>query len=269
MDSTLTLRKSDYEQKLGVFFGWGRGAAGGEKAWSDRQAAKIRDCVESGLRRFYVPTVQGGQSYNWSFLRPVRVITLRSGQSSVELPEDCGGVEGHITVSSEAAGNYCRIEFYNPGRIDEMYAMTPDSAGRPLCASTRSKKMQSGSGSQRQEVYVFPRADADYFLKFEYYIMPNYLDGSADQAYGGPEHVETILTSCLAVAEERYDNVPNGPQSQAFARQLQASIAIDRRKKPQVLGINSDHSDDGFMGRSTRYYDRAPGVLINGVDTST
>lgn len=256
MDVTLTLRKADYEQKLGVFFGWGRGEAGNEKTWSERQAAKIKDCVESGLRRVY------HCSYNWSFLKPTRTLTLRSGARTVEMPSDCGGVEGDIKVTDGAGGIYNCLDFWNPGRIEDMYAQNPESTGRPLCGAFRSLKHGDATRAQRQEIFVFPEADQDYLFRFEYYILPNFLDGSADQAYGGPEHVETFLMSCIAVAEERYDNVSDGPNARAFARLLKSSMDMDRRKKPQTLGINSDTSDDV---RHWRRLDLSPGVTINGI----
>lgn len=257
MDTDLTLRKVDYEMKLGVFFGWGRGVAGGEKPWSDRQAAKIKDCAESGLRRVY------HCGYNWSFLHPQRTLTLRSGERSLHLPSDCGGVEGDIKVTSAGGGVYDVIEFVNIGLIEDMYARDIERTGRPICAAYRSLKHSDQSRSQRQEVFFYPQADDEYLIRFEYYILPFFLNGEADQAYGGAEHVEMILASCLTIAEERYDNVSDGPQSRAFARLIKQSQDMDRRKKPQTLGTNSDNSDEV---RHWRRADGAPSVTINGVD---
>jgi len=54
--------------------------------------------------------------------------------------------------------------------------------------------------------------------------------------------VETILASCLAVAEQRHDDM-KGPMWQSFVERLTASVAYDARMKPERLGYNADRSD--------------------------
>ena len=54
--------------------------------------------------------------------------------------------------------------------------------------------------------------------------MPDYLSTPFPYAYGGAEHAETILESCLAVAELRLDDMA-GPHNQQFMARLAASIS--------------------------------------------
>lgn len=258
-DSTLSLAKADYEVEVADFMGWGRDSAD----WSADDAARIRRDVGSGLRRFYYCT----PPHDWTFLRPFKELTLASGDSTILLPEDCGGVEGKVYIVS-TSGSYRPLQIQDPGVVQGMYAASPSQTGQPAVVSLRPVRVMPADRNQQFEMYVFPAADAAYTLAVQYYITPGYLlDPGMPYAYGGPEHSETILLSCLAVAEERRDNIPmgQGPNSIAFRSQLMASIAIDRRKRPQKMVMNNDHSDSletVLWGRSLNY----PAVTYNGVE---
>jgi hypothetical protein len=90
---------------------------------------------------------------------------------------------------------------------------------------------------------VWPFADEDYTVEFTYYLIPDALSGAAPYAYGGAAHAETILASCKAAAERDLDDITDGPQMRNFRERLAASVAHDRRFKPQHLGYNADRSD--------------------------
>tara|TARA_Y100001973_G_scaffold103647_1_gene171384 strand:+ start:4106 stop:5329 length:1224 start_codon:yes stop_codon:yes gene_type:complete len=61
---------------------------------------------------------------------------------------------------------------------------------------------------------------------------------------GGTQHSETILASCLAVAEE-YGETPVSQYKELFAQRLAASIALDGQSVTSGnLGQNLDHSDN-------------------------
>lgn len=260
-ESTLSLSKVDYEVKVSRIAGYPIGIAnGGDKDPTAKQSSIIKDCVESGLRRFY------HCGYKWSFLRPFVTIALADGERTVRLPDDYAGVEGRITISDGSSSLFEEIEFINPAKVDAMYSAYPDSTGRPQYASQRALKGTSKTKGQPNEVFVFPEADSDYWLRFQTYILPNCLDGTYPYAYGGAEHVETILESCMAILEERYDNIPAGygPHGIAYEKLLKESMALDRRKKPQSIGRNTDTSDDNVC-----WFDSRSAVTYNGVDYST
>lgn len=264
MESTLTLRRSEIENKVGIFLGWGAGEDFGDRAWTTRQAREIKDCVESGLRRFYYPSpaLTKGESIVWSFLHPSVDLTLLSGARSIALPGNFGGVDhGEIQVTNTSNQLFMGIRIEGVGKIDNLFAMNPETTGRPQVAAIVPLKGISHERGQQFQLNVYPEADAEYTLRLQYYFLPNYPDGTEAFAWGGAEHVETILESCLAVAEERRDNQP-GVHLAAFQRQILASIQMDRKKKPQIIGLNGDRSDD------VAYYDRrdlARAVTINSV----
>lgn len=265
MESTLTLTRSAIEGKVGLYLGWGAGADSGDRTWTDRQAREIKDCVESGLRRFYYPSpaYTGGMSIVWGFLHPFATMQLVQGQRTILLPGNFGGVdESQIFVTDNSARLFMPIRIEGPGVLENLYAMNPAYSGRPqVCAIEPLKGITHDRGQQFQ-LRVFPEPDTGYTLRFQYYFLPNYPDGTEAFAYGGAEHVETILESCLAVAEERRDDRP-GVHLEAFKRQLLASMAMDRKKKPQRIGQNLDHSDDYQYGYNR--YDYARTVTINGI----
>lgn len=258
MESTLNLKKGELESKLGFQFGFGVGSAAGGAAWNAKQSFQITDCLESGLRRVY------HCGYNWSWLKPFKDLTLTSGNTTLELPEDFGGIEGDIALADSASDPFKPVKLTNAGTVQQLYASAPTSTGRPQFMSLRQVTRPDNYKSNRQELYIFPESDATYTVRIQYYLLPNMLDGTHQFAYGGSSLTETILESCHAVKEERYDNVVNGPHAQAFARLLSQSIRMDARNKAQWYGETADRSDDVFRGRS---FELGP-FLINGVDES-
>lgn len=265
MESTLSLRKSDLEAEIGHFLGYGRGADNGGTTWDSYQSGDIDSCLKSGLRSFYFPPVAEGRgdAYDWSFLRPTRTLTLVSGDSTLNLPDDFGGIEGDITMTSTASSAYYPIPVVGEGTVRGRYAsLSSTETGRPELAAVQPIKGTGAAHGQRFQLYVWPIADADYSLSFTYYIHPDALTGNSPYAYGGMAHAETILESCLAIAEQRLDDA-SAIHSAKFQERLAASIAVDRRLKPQLLGYNGDGSDDYgcWRQRGTLYNDL---VTFNG-----
>ncbi len=93
--------------------------------------------------------------------------------------------------------------------------------------------------SQRYRLEVWPEADADYTLSVPMAVLLDALSGSRPYAYGGQPHSETILESCLSIAEQR-GNDQMGVHTQKYQERLAASIAYDQRLKPSDLGYNGD-----------------------------
>ncbi len=260
-ESTLSLKKSDFESKVGFDFGWGFGDTSLGVYTDSQKQAVITDCVESGLRQFYTPPPIGGVPYDWSFLKPTATLYLASGASTIQLPDDFGGFEGRITITTTSSTFWFPVTIVNEGIVREQFAVNPDAVGSPKWASERWLKGTSTTGSQRAELYIFPVADQAYTLQVPYYILGDYLTGTRPYALGGAAHAETILESCLAIAEQRYRNGA-GIHSAKFMERLAASIAQDRRLKPQSGGRNTDTSDcmDNYYNR-----DRDVVVTVNGV----
>jgi hypothetical protein len=259
-ESTLSLKLVDIQAKLGTFAGWGTDPTG----WDSRMQAIIDDSTQSGLRRFYYPAPLEGEAltYDWSFLRPLATLALAKGAQSIPLPDDYGGWDGTISVkTASTVSQPWRVEWSNAPRIRDMYSVTPLMNGPPMYVAVESLKGTTLNAGQRSQLIVFPQADQAYTLQGTYFVNPDYLTGAFPYALGGPEHIETILESCLAVMEERLDDM-SGAHAAAFNRRLAASIGMDRKKKPIKYGENRDRSDGQDWDRGDVHY-YAPAATYN------
>lgn len=241
MEPTLSAQWNDLQGDIGFFLGYGRGLAFGESAWSTQQQSSIDRCVKGGMRKFYYC------GYDWSFLKPVANLSLAAGSVIVPLPDDFGGFDGQITIASPTGQTWIVLDITGIGEIYTRQGQYPTMTGRPQIACQEPVKGTTATQSNRSQLHVFPIADQAYTLRAQYYINPDYLSGAFPYAYGGPEHAETLLEGCLAVAEKLLDDT-SGVHDAEFDKLLEVSTDIDRRKKPQTLGYNRDNSD--YMDRT-------------------
>jgi hypothetical protein len=263
-ESTLAIVWQEHQARVGKFLGYGAGPNYGDPPWSATQQFDIDGDVASGLRQFYWPTLAMGDSgvYLWSFLKPTARLGVTAGQNTMPLPDDFGGVEGEVTVSSTVGIQWFPLKFDNEGLVYEQYAQFPTTTGRPQKVAQQHLKGTGPTQGQRSQLLIWPMPDQAYVLQFEYFILPNYLSVPFPYAYGGAEHAETILESCLAIAELRQDDAA-GVHGQQFAQRLLASIGQDRKKKPQSFGINLDRSD--YRQQYDRWRSLTNPVTFNGV----
>jgi hypothetical protein len=264
VEPTLALQKKDYEAEVGDFLGYGRGELFGDTAWTSEQAATCERLGKSGLRQFYKPPIVPGEStaYAWSFLQQVTTVTTTADSPYLDMPADFGHPVGElfvvdsdrITVPVKFAG----------GLVRRLLADFPDRTGPPEVAELLGGRQTTAERGQRWQVRLYPTPDAAYTLQVRYTLSPAALSGETPYAYGGPDHAETILASCVAAAEVWKDN-QKGPMWDHFLTLLAASVSRDRELKPQLFGYNGDASDcdwlDGYRGR----WRTENGVTVNGV----
>lgn len=249
-ESTLVLGYNDYIWRVGDFLGWGRGVLNGDVAYSTAEQARLDDCVASGIRQFYFPPPlqPGGSPYDWSFLHPVHTDTLATGASFISLPDDFGGFEGFLTCSPGVSTTVpWKVRLYNEANIREAFAKCPQASGPPTMCALNVLKGTTSVAGQRTQLLFYPLSDQTYQVQFQYYLLPDYLSGSNPYVYGGASHVETVLESCLSIAEQRLDNQP-GVHTAKFMERLAASIGQDRKNKAEVFGYNGDRSDNHRRG---------------------
>ncbi len=264
MESTLSLGYADLLGEVGLFLGYGRGTVFGDPAWSTPQQNAIESCVRSGLRQFYFPTaVEGGSPYDWSFLKPVATLSLASGANTLPLPDDYGSFEGQIMISTSAGNQYWPVALVGIGQVYAAQSWQPTTTGRPEICCEEPVKGTTPTAGQRFQLRFWPKADTAYILQFQYYLLPEALSGASPYTYGGMAHAETILESCLAIAEQRLDD-SSTVHSMKFAERLLASIGVDRRSKPQTLGYNRDCSDWRHQGWRNRDFGQN-GITYKGV----
>lgn len=235
--------------EVGRFLGYGRGPKYGETAWNARQQGAIDPCVKGGVHRFYYPEPLPGEhtGHTWSFLQPTETLTLASGDRTVLLPADFAGFEGPLTNLTSGARPTV-VAFRDPSFIDRQFSVTPNQTGRPLWAAERPRRSVQPDAEQRRELYVFPAADQSYSLQCRYYLLPAFLDGTRQHCYGGAVHGQTIIASCLALAEERQSGLSGGPEYRNWLTRLTASVSADRRHKPASLGLDTGGEDEGGYG---------------------
>lgn len=183
------------------------------------------------------------------------------------LPTSFGGIEGDMTLAS--GSGYMPVRQVGEDRIREMFLNTAIQTGVPAYFAIRPWRdpnmdrigNQGNIGQYtRYEVIFFPRPDATYCLSYRYlFIFPGLADllatGTAtNELYlpGMAYHSETILASCLAVAEE-YADSPNGKHKENYRNRIAASVALDRRSSgASYLGTNDDRSDTLYsQGRAS------------------
>lgn len=264
-EPSLNLAYKQLMGETGAFLGYGRGALLGDVAWTKGQQAAIDSCVASGLRNFYYPTaVEGKAPPSWSFLKPLLTLVFRVGQNSVKLPFDFGGIEGEITILGPNNTSWFPIKICNEEKIREEFSRFPNMTGRPLKAAIQQASRPTGEQSSTQELFYFPTADTSYTIQCQYYVNPDYLSGAFPYAYGGPQHAETVLESCLAIAEQRLDDQAT-IHTGKFKERLVASIAMDNKNKAQNLGYNADRSDASYLANRVAWWHYGDTILFNGV----
>jgi hypothetical protein len=121
-----------------------------------------------------------------------------------------------------------------------------DIVEAPQRFAIRPKTFTAATG-QRYELMFDPVPDAAYIFTYTYRVRPDTL-GSAEYPYGGMEHSETILASCLSAAELRRNDA-HGPFHAQFLERLQASISFDREVgAPATLGCDGDWEGMNISG---------------------
>ncbi len=265
MESTLSLTMSQLESAIGAFLGYGRGPAYNEPVWPAQTQSTVTDLRHSGERQFYHPAIEG-MIYVWSFLRPVLTLTIPQGQAvPLPMPDDFGGFEGEITASSLTSLLWETVPLI--ADVRPYYAKNPTLTGRPRLAAVEPIRGTTPDRGQRQQLYVWPIPDQTYQLQCPSYVNPDAMNGILPYALGGMQHAETLQAACIASAELYLDDMA-GPRSEYFQQRLQASVNMDRKLKPQLLGYNRDRSDmrevGGYGPRARDWGDFAT-ITFNGV----
>ena len=196
-------------------------------------------------------------------------ITIDSGDLFT-LPWDFGGIEGPNRFAYDVNENkLAYIDVTSDVRIDHLRQGTV-SSGTPYLAAIVPLSTD-GTQGQRRAVIFHPPPNDVITLHYRYYLLPDALvDTSAEYPYGSVEHSETILESCLAIAEVREKDSSSTVHQDRFKELLQASIDGDRRHGDQVqtFGYNRDGSDgaESRFNRNCHKYRHYSLVTYEGVE---
>lgn len=233
----LTLAYGDIQTEVASLLGWNAASfATGQEAVVDRY-------IQSGYRRFLHPPSFGENEppHEWSFLCPAATLAITDGDYDIDLPDDFGWIVGtfHYAPDVTARG----IEMVGAGKVMELRQGTTVT-NDPYYAGIRPKTLSTTTGS-RWEAVFFPEPSNDRTLHYRYRVLEAKLGtdtGEREYPLGGPEHSETVLECCLAVAEQREDDVA-GLHTALADRMVKDSIRRDRAHAPDYLGYNGDRSD--------------------------
>lgn len=155
------------------------------------------------------------------------------------LPDDCAGLQEPLTFA-ESEGSQA-LDIVPQWQINEA-KQVPRGVTRPAYAAVTPRPFDPTVG-QRFDLILWPQPGSVYHLTYTKVVLPNELSAANKYAYGGAQHAETVLASCLAVAEARLKDQPGGPLAQDYMRRLEAAIAADTRNKAYYFGYNGDRSD--------------------------
>lgn len=194
-------------------------------------------------------TVSSGASYSLGF--PL-----------YNLPDDWGSFIGPLTYRPGTSDLFGPVEVVGEYMIRSR-RQANDTYARPQVAAVIPKTFTASTG-QRFQISFWPTPDDAYVLTYRYNANPNTLS-TGEYPLGGMRHAETILASCLAVAESKRAIADgNGQYKQRFMELLAASVSFDANTTaPDYLGINRDRSEWGYT--PTGHDDFNNRVTVNGV----
>ncbi len=173
-------------------------------------------------------------------------ITLSASTFSIDadgdyrLPDDFAGLDSVMTLTTNDVGG---VIAQTGESIIRQRRQQENTTGRPLLAAVVfAQSAESTTIGQRQNLMLWPIPETDYTISYRYRAMPNAMSGTNFYPYGGASHAETLISSCLAIAERRINDVA-GTHAMDFAEKLRASVSLDRQTAAQSLGYNGDGSD--------------------------
>jgi len=209
--------------------------------WDHANYRRIDSIVESGYQRFlHPPSVSDSAAseeegedqeakaeqfiapYVWSFVAKTGEIAATTGEAIYDLPAEFSGGSGDLVIDGG------RIPLVSEDQSRNLLVQNTET-GTPRYAAIRPKN-HDGSGPQTWELMIYPRPDAGVTMSYRYTVSPQKLSKDRPWPLGGTQHAETLLQSCLAVAESRERREEN-QQRQLFAQRLRASIELDKKSK--------------------------------------
>ncbi|QDP55777.1 MAG: hypothetical protein Unbinned2706contig1001_38 [Prokaryotic dsDNA virus sp.] len=192
---------------------------------------------------------------------------------SYALPAAFAGIDGPMTYDtfygSDPNVADLTIEITTESKLRDMAQYLEDRDDKPRVAAV-TQTGATGTAGTSQRINFYPIPDAVYRLKYTQINEPANLTSDSHVPLGGALHGETILASCLAIAEQFF--IPNSPHGyvESYIRRLAASVEMDRQvTRSETLGYNADPSEFGSVtgftdARLSRYlHDNR--VTVNGV----
>ena len=244
-ESSLSQGYPDFESAVAFFLGYGVTAAN----WSVAQAAEVNEIVQSGYRQFFYPPpiAPGEPSHDWSFAKPLGTIVTQAALDNYPMPDDFGDILGDLTYGPNEYWSVVKV--VGEGALRELKQRGINS-GRPFYAAI-TPLAATGVTGQRFQIYFWPVPTGVYHLTYRYIPNVGAISTGLPYGWGGSPHGDTILQSCLAIAEQRRDDTMD-LHTRKFMERLTASVMFDRRLTQAYFGRNLDNSDTRDYPRPVR-----------------
>lgn len=181
------------------------------------------------------------------------------------LPATFAGIEGTIAYDSffgtDPQRSDMTIEVTDITRLRDKFQYLDDRDDKPLAAAVFTTGATGTAGTSHR-IQIYPIPDAAYRLRYVQINEPTSI-ASGQTPLGGELHGETILASCLAIAEQKI--FPNSPHRyrENYINRLRASVELDRQAyNTENLGYNGDPSDHKFTDANFKRILRRPDVSV-------
>lgn len=224
-ESTYSLAKSDLDERIGHFLGYGPTSGN----WSAAQQADIDRAREEGLTRFY-------GAFNWTFLTPAATLAVSASIYNIALPDNFGWIIDTFNFNNDDV--YSSLRMVSVGEIQRKRTQS-SSTGIPYLFAI-SAKTNDATTTARYEVLLYPTPTAVYTLNYRYRVLRDALT-TGEYPLGGAMHRNTMVESCLAAAEAQLDD-NTGLHENRYRMFLADSISADKMNKPKFYGKNDDRS---------------------------
>lgn len=193
------------------------------KSWSYEQDRMANAIVQAGIKRFYNGVLAGESNHDWSFLQINATLSLTNGDFDYDLPATFGTVASEFTLS---AGSSARpLKMVDESEVRKLQASSNES-GTPLYVAIRPKAVAL-TATQAWEAIFYPKPNDSFTVSYRYRASTVQADGTNLYPLGTDVHADTILASCLSVAELRKAK-QRGACHEDYMERLAASIRIDQ-----------------------------------------
>lgn len=261
-ETALTLTYDELQKQVAQFTNGTRNL----RALGNDDLELIQSCVLNGLRRFYYPAqIDANLHHDWSFLISDFTFKTEVGTQDYVMPFNFGGAIGRLHHGPNDGIKFS-LNKVTPEKILYMRQMAQTVTNWPLMYAER-PVAQGGTTGQRWKIMVWPSPSAQYTLYGTMRIHPLGPNGFQEYLYGGPEHSQTILESCLAQAELQIDGQP-GAHALEFRNCLMTSIVLDAQMHaPEQLGYNGNghvNQNSPLMRPDGGFFENFSPVTIGG-----
>jgi len=196
-------------------------------SWSGQTLRNIQDSVKRANNRYMYPP-----GYVWSWMRGIGSLQTANGNPSYVMDEDFGGLRTPMFYDDSVG--HARVLEISMGMLLKLRSRD-ESTGYPTRVAFTTQNLQ-GKAVTRKVAELWRPPSGAWNFTFEYNRRTVDLDSTHPYPMGGPETAELLRLLCLADAELRLKNIPNGPQERQAQMALQEAIANDKLNGPKHFG---------------------------------